>query len=104
MLYALCQKCQAGLITPVEYDDAINEFEILLSSILPPPNGEVSLVQRAHAIANGYGCSRSADSAYIALAEQLSQARSTVLITFDKDLPKQAARNAPTVTVHLLTT
>lgn len=102
-LYALCQKHQAGLITSAEYQDAVNEFEILMASLLPPPDGEASLIQRAHAITSGYGCSRSADSVYIALGEILSVSRTTVILTFDKDLPKQAVRNAPTVTVHLLT-
>jgi hypothetical protein len=38
-----------------------------------------------------------------ALAEELSETRSTVLLTFDQDMPNQAARNAPTVSVHVLT-
>jgi predicted nucleic acid-binding protein len=101
-LYALCQKYQAGTITAIEHDNAVTEFEILMRSILPPPSGEVSIVQRAHAIASGYGCSRSADAAYIALAEELSKTKPTVLITFDQDLPKQARQNAPTVNVQLM--
>ena len=102
-LYALCRKYQAGLITPDEYAEAAKEFEILMSSIQPPSDGEVSLVQRAYEIANGYGCSRSADSVNIALAEELSLTRPTTLLTFDKELPAQAARNASTVLVELLT-
>lgn len=50
----------------------------------------------------GYSCRRSADGIYIALAEELAQTRTTELLTFDTDLPKQAARNAPTVKVNLL--
>jgi predicted nucleic acid-binding protein len=101
-LYALCQKHQAGLLTSAEFDDAVNEFELLMGNILPPPDGEATLAQRAHAIGKGYGCSRSADSVYIALAESLAQTRPTILLTFDQSLPNQAARNAPTVTVQLL--
>jgi len=40
---------------------------------------------------------------YLALAEELMASYADVrLLTFDADLPKQAARNAPTVTIHLL--
>ena len=102
-LYVLCQKHQAGLLTAIEYDDAVNEFDILMSSISPPPGGDGSLIQRAHAISRGYGCSRSADSIYIALAETLSQVRPTTLITFDTGLPNHVANNSPGVIVHLLT-
>ena len=101
-LYALCQKFQAGLLTEVEYEKAISTFEVLLSSLLSPPDGESVLIHRAYEIAKSYGCSRSADAVYIALAEELTRVRPTVLLTFDQDLPKQAARHAPTVTVRLL--
>ena len=102
-LYALCQKFKAGILTSVEYEDAVSNFEFLMDNIQPPPNGDVTIIRRAYEIGNGYGCSRSADGVYIALAEELARTRSSVLLTFDKELPKQAAKNAPTVNIHLLT-
>jgi predicted nucleic acid-binding protein len=102
-LYVLCQKSQNGSLTPVEYGSAVRSFHTLMASILPPPQGDGSLILAADRIRAGYGCSRSADSLYIALAEELSQTRPTRLLTFDQDLPKQVARNAPGVNVHLLT-
>ena len=66
-------------------------------------NGEKSLVLRAEAIRTTYTCRRSADGIYIALAEELTATRPTVLLTFDKDMPNQIAKNAPTVSVQLLT-
>ena len=101
-LYILCQKHQAGFLTAVEYEDAVAEFEILMQSILPPPLGEASLVLSAQAVGAGYGCSRSADGIYIALAQQLAQNRLTVLITFDKALSHQASLQTPGVNVCLL--
>lgn len=103
-LYALCQKYQAGLLTASEYEKAVSAFETLMGSLLPPPDGEDRLIRRAYEIAASYGCRRSADAVYIALAEELTKTRTTVLLTFDQDLQKQAAKHAPTVTVRLLTT
>lgn len=102
VLYALCQTHHAGLLTAVELQDAIRKFEVLMESILPPPDGESALVDRAFQIGASYGCSRSADSVYIALTEALSQTRPTVLLTFDQGLPNQASKNASTVTVRVL--
>lgn len=102
-LYALRNQMQNRLLTPTEHGQAVLDFEALMKSVLPPPNGDASLIVRADQICIGYGASRSADALYIALAEELSQTRPTYLLTFDRDLPKQAARNAPTVNVHLLT-
>ena len=51
---------------------------------------------------SGYGYSHSADSLYLALAEELGQAWITHLITFDEGIPKQAKQNAPTVIVRVL--
>ncbi len=102
-LYILCGKLQSGLLTPAEHAQAILDFETLMQNILPPPDGESSLVARAEAIRTSYGCSRSADGIYIALAEKLAIDRPTIILTFDQDMHKQAARNAPTVKVQLLT-
>ena len=50
-----------------------------------------------------YGCSRSADGIYVALAEILAQTMPTVILTFDQNMQNQITRNAPTVTVQVLT-
>jgi predicted nucleic acid-binding protein len=101
-LYILCRKVQDGLLTPDHHRKAIERFITLMQIVLPPPGGDASLIRRAEEIRSGYGCSRSADGLYIALAEALSVSGPTTLLTFDTDLQKQAARNAPTVSVHLL--
>ena len=102
-LYALCQQEQNNLLTRAEHGQAIHDLQTLLARVLPPPNGEASLILRADQIRAGYGCSRSADALYIALAEELSRTYTTRLLTFDQGVPKQATRHAPLVSVHLLT-
>jgi predicted nucleic acid-binding protein len=101
-LYVLCGKEQNGTLTTADYQQAIIELDSIATGLLPPPEGEGALVIRSAAIRVGYGCSRSADSIYIALAETLAQKRQTVLITFDQGIPKHAATNAPTVIVKVL--
>ena len=101
-LYVLCGKEQTGTLTPADYRQAVLELESLASGFLPPPN-EGSLVIRSAEIRAGYGCSRAADSIYIALAEALAQERSTVLLTFDQGVPNHVAASAPTVTMKVLT-
>ncbi len=101
-LYILCGKLQQGLLTTDEHAQAILDFETLMANILPPPGGEVSLVAHAEAIRTGYGCSRSADGIYIALAELLAQNVPAVIVTFDQNMQNHAARNAPTVNVQPL--
>jgi len=102
-LYALRNQLTNALLTPTEYRQAILDFEALMKNIEPPPNGDAALIRRADQICTGYGASRSADAVYIALAEELSLTYATRLLTFDRGIPNQAARNAPTVSVHLLT-
>jgi predicted nucleic acid-binding protein len=103
-LYILCGKLQQGLFTVAEHTQAVLDFEAVMVNILPPPDGEISLIARAEAIRTGYGCSRSADGIYIALAEALARTVPTVIVTFDQDMQNQVTRNAPTVSVHTLTT
>ena len=86
-----------------EHAQAILTFETLMVNILPPPGGEVSLISRAEAIRTNYGCSRSADGIYVALAEILAQSMPTVILTFDQNMQYQITRNAPTVTAQVLT-
>ncbi len=74
----------------------------MATRILPPPYGEASIVLRAEAMRSGYGCSRSADGIYIALAEELTKSMPTVILTFDQSMGNQAASHAPTVKVETL--
>ncbi|MCA1622949.1 MAG: hypothetical protein LC768_12045 [Acidobacteria bacterium] len=74
-----------------------------MTAVSPPENGEASLIKRAEEIRKSYGCSRASDSLYIALAEELTATRPTELLTFDKGFINQAAKNAPTVRINLLT-
>ncbi|MCW3094937.1 MAG: hypothetical protein JWL77_555 [Chthonomonadaceae bacterium] len=101
-LFVLCGKKNSGSLSLADYATAVVTFERVMASVLPPPNGDVSLIQRAEQIGNGYGCSRSADGIYIALAEELTATGPTELLTFDQGCPNQAAANAPTVTVKVL--
>ena len=102
-LYILCQQQQAGLLSVTEHAQAVQDFDAFMTQVLPAPNGDATLIAHAERFRIGYGCSRSADGLYLALAEQLAQAVSTTLLTFDVALRSQAALTAPTVTVHLLT-
>ena len=101
-LYVLCGKLNSGSLSPSDYATAVAVLQRTMAPVLPPPNGDNALIQRAEQISSGYGCSRSADGIYIALAEELARTRPTVLLTFDRELPKQAAKQAPSVTVQLL--
>jgi len=101
-LYVLCKKVERSKLTAEEHVSAIDELLVFLLPVLTSSRGEVSLLKRADEIRGTYSCRRSADGLYIALAEQLSPIYETVLLTFDEDMPKQAARHAPTVTVRLL--
>jgi predicted nucleic acid-binding protein len=104
-LYVLCRKLEVDRsITPAEHAAAIADLSTYMRMILPPPNGEASLVIRAEQIRSGFGCSRSAGGLFIALAEELTASRTTELLTFDTGIPNQARGNAPTVSVRVLPT
>ena len=85
-----------------EHDQAVKSFEAQMKAVLPPPDGDAALITKAEEIRQGYGCGRSADSIYLALAWELAQSETTELLTFDQDLQKQAAKKAPSVKVNLL--
>ena len=103
VLYALRNKLASGVLTTLEHEKAVLAFNVFMKTVLPPPGGDASLILRADQICTGYGASRSADALYLALAEELTALYpNTRLLTFDRDLPKQAARNAPGVAIHLL--
>lgn len=101
VMFALCQKLAAGVLTETEYEQAIESF-LDYMTIISTPDDETDLVKRAVEIRESYGCSRSSDSLYIALAEDLAKTRTVELLTFDKGMTNQAAKNAPTVTVKVL--
>jgi predicted nucleic acid-binding protein len=101
-LYALCRKLQSGLIASAQHARAIQHLSLRMRGILPPPNGDAALIERAEQVRGSYGCSRSADGLYIALAEELTRTRPTELVTFDGAMPAHVALTAPTVTVRLL--
>lgn len=103
VLYVLCEKLAQNILTKQEHEKAVEFFADLMNAILPPENGDASLIKRAEEIRQNYGCSRASDSLYIALAEELTKTRATELLTFDKGFVNQTAKNAPTVKVNLLT-
>ena len=103
-LYVLCGKMHDGTITVAEHALAIQDFALFMRLIKSPPGGEGSLVLRAEAVRGTYTCRRSSDGIYIALAEALAMSVSTSLLTFDADMARQAAREAPAVTIHLVRT
>ena len=104
-LYALCRKVESNVLSPIDYERAHIVLTTLLDVIqIPSDFNPVVVATRAHQLRLGYGCKRVTDSIYIALAEETGRSAETVLLTFDRDLEKQAARNAPTVRVHLLET
>ncbi len=88
-LYVLCRKLEVDRsITPAEHAAAVVDLSTYMRMILPPPSGEASLVTRAEQIRSGFGCSRSADGLFIALAEELTASRTTELLTFDSRPPE----------------
>jgi predicted nucleic acid-binding protein len=102
-LYVLCRKLEVdGTLTLTEHAAAVADLSTYMGMILPPPNGEASLVIRAEQIRGGFGCGRSADGIFIALAEELASTRTCKLLTFDTGFKNQARANAPTVDVHEL--
>jgi predicted nucleic acid-binding protein len=102
VLYVLCGKLQNGTLTEVQHERAVRSFQVQMNAILPPPSGDAALITKGEEIRKGYGCSRSADSVYLALAEELSQSGGTELVTFDEGLQRQAMKNALGITIRLL--
>ncbi len=100
VLIALCAK-EFDKINSAEtaFEDYINRgFEFfapnVLKGIVLSPNSEAALLKRAVEIRDGYGCSRSSDGLYIALAEEPANTYDTEILTFDKGFINQAAQNA----------
>lgn len=101
VIFALCHKLAAGVLTKAEHEKAVESLLNLMKNI-STPDDETNLVKRAVEIRKSYGCSRSSDGLYIALAEDLANTRTAELLTFDRGMINQAAKNAPTVTVKVL--
>src|SRR5713101_3629482 len=97
-LYVFCRQLRDGLMTQADYDSAVQNLIDLLPAINSPPHGEASLVERAEQIRGAYGCSRSSDSIYLALAEQLvplvSSPGQVEAVTFDGKLENHVKANA----------
>lgn len=100
VLYILCQKNQGGTLTDKAYEEAVENFQDQMKAIITI--SEATLIKRAFDIQKSYGCSRSADSIYIALAEHLAKSHIVEIVTFDSGLVNQAAKNAPTVKINVL--
>jgi predicted nucleic acid-binding protein len=101
-LFVFCRKLQEGSLTTIEHVKTIQVFARFMQIVRPPPNGEASLIARAEQIRSSYGCARSSDSIYLALAEQLATLGVAEFVTFDTKIDAQAKKNAPTVMVSCL--
>jgi hypothetical protein len=106
-LYVLCRQRNDGVLTQADYAIAVKNLIDLIPAINPPPNGEASLVARAEQIRGSYGCARSADSIYLALAEQLvfvaTPAGQVEAVTFDKKWENWVRANCPVLTGKIRT-
>jgi predicted nucleic acid-binding protein len=100
--FILCKKQQDGLLTAAEHQAAVETFNDYMQTILPSPQGDIRFILRAEEIRQGYSCLHTTDAFYIALAEELAKSGTAEFVTFDKRTVNVAAKNAPTVKVHLL--
>lgn len=96
----MCQKYQAGTLTDIAYEESVKNFQDQMKAV--KTISDADLIKRAFEIQQSYGCSRSADGIYIALAEHLAKTHTVEIVTFDGGLVNQAAKNAPSVKVNVL--
>lgn len=101
-VFGLCRKAALGSLSPTEHAEALQSLEEAMELVEPPEGGDASLIVAAERIRNGYGCSRSADSFYIALAERLLAEGAVEILTFDAALASHAAATCPAVAVTVL--
>ena len=101
-LFVLCRKLKIGMLTATEHKNAVLSLISMMAAIHPPPVGDKSLIKRAEEIRATFGCSRSADGIYLALAEELAKTGSTEVVTFDAGMPSQAAASGFTPAIVLL--
>ena len=102
VLFALCVKFHSGALAQAEYEQAIGFFTDLMQ-VITTPDDESTLIQRAVEIRGTYDCKRTSDALYIAFAEDLGKTRVAELVSFDAGLTNQISKNAPTVSLNLLT-
>lgn len=102
VLYVLCRKLAEGILTESEHKLSVESFEQMMAAISTPEKGDDSLIKRSVEIREPYGCSRTADSVYIAFAEQISHSRTVEILTFDEGLSKHASKTVPMIPVNLL--
>lgn len=100
-LFALCQKFTSGVLSEVDYEKAVEDFNSYLS-VIELPLSDAFLFKRASELRENYGCSRSSDCLYIALAEELSKTRNTEILTFDQGFSNQIIKNASGVKLRTL--
>lgn len=101
-LHIACKKLDEGTLTASQYKTAVEDFADFMAVILTPPAGDAVFIKRASELRTGYGCSRTSDAIYLALAEELARNGNVELLTFDVGMVNQAARNSTTVKVNLL--
>jgi predicted nucleic acid-binding protein len=101
-MFIFCRKLQDGQLTEIEHAESIEFLQDYLALITMPNGGDASLLPRAEEVRSGYGCTRSADGLYIALAEELAKQGPAEILTLDAGYVNQVAKNAPSVKVNLL--
>jgi predicted nucleic acid-binding protein len=102
-LYSFCEMERDGTITAAERAQAVQAFLTLMTTVRPSPNGDLALVPRTIDIHGSYGCSRTADSIYLALTESLAQQEPSEIVTFDGHIENQAIANSRGVVFNALT-
>src|SRR5262249_22718426 len=101
-MFVMCRKLQDGQLTEIEHAESIEFLQDYMALITAPSGGDASLLPRAEEVRSGYGCTRSADGLYIALAEELAKQGPAEILTLDVGYVNQVAKNAPSVKVNLL--
>lgn len=101
-MFVICRKLQDGQLTDIEHAESIEFLQDYLALITMPNGGDASLLPRAEEVRSGYGCTRSADGLYIALAEELAKQGPAEILTLDEGYVNQVAKDAPSVKVNLL--
>lgn len=92
-LHVFCKKEQRGEIDAAGHAAAVVALDELMKSLNPPAGGDGALVLPAARLSAGYTCSKSNDSVYLALAEQLAADGEVVqVVTFDDDQARRAGR------------
>jgi len=102
-MFVFCRKLADGKITATQYAQAVACFNAFMRAVLPPASGDRLFITTIDRLRASYGCPRTNDSFYLALAEDIAALGSPDLLTFDSDMDAQAKANAPTVNVRVFT-